>query len=278
MIVILGENDKHTMRREIELVYPAADRPRGVRIVCRAGRPYEIDDLVRVSIASARNVIVLAGSRQPRVADQETIARAAPQALPAGLVISGAVIAEINCAETQCMLRTIAHRAGNGPERGIGPHSRSVVSFSETHGDGYHDAAAGEAIGIKPSALVDALMIAHALRPSVASAARAHVRQGLVDRELPGAARAAAAGLTFGGTVRRFPSASVFGVQGADGHAALAPPDTRPLRKHDRLIAIVSDRPDTVRIAPCRRRRRRLRRGRSATRSGTRSAPRRRSA
>ena len=252
MIVILGENDKHTMRREIELVYPAADRPRGVRIVCRAGRPYEIDDLVRVSIASARNVIVLAGSRQPRVADQETIATAlALQALPAGLVISGAVIAEINCAETQCMLRTIAHRAGNGPERGIGPHSRSVVSFSETHGDGYHDAAAGEVIGIKPSALVDALMIAHALRPSVGQALlelTSAKGSSIVSFRVPPAL--VAAGLTFGGTVRRFPSASVFGVQGADGHVALAPPDTRPLRKHDRLIAIVSDRPDTVRIAP----------------------------
>ena len=66
VIVVLGENDRYRMKREINLVYPKATRPRGVRVICREGLTTEIDDLMRVSIASARTVIVLAASRRPR--------------------------------------------------------------------------------------------------------------------------------------------------------------------------------------------------------------------
>ena len=73
-IVVLGELDEVEMREEVSISYPHMRRrwPR-VRVQFWQGKPYELDDLERVAVSAARHVIVLGGSRQPRVADSHVV-------------------------------------------------------------------------------------------------------------------------------------------------------------------------------------------------------------
>ena len=62
------------MRDEIAMSYPDWRRrwPR-VRVICREGKPYEGDDLVRICIGCAKRIVVLGASKKPRVADSLAI-------------------------------------------------------------------------------------------------------------------------------------------------------------------------------------------------------------
>ena len=83
-IVVLGEQDHLEMAEDSRVAYPdwRAKFPR-VRLTFWQGKPFEVDDLERVSIAHARHIIVLGCSREPRVADSQVVATlCAMQCLP----------------------------------------------------------------------------------------------------------------------------------------------------------------------------------------------------
>ena len=62
------------MREEMAIIYGKLGRKwPHVRFYFWEGKPYEVDDLGRVSAASARHIIVLGGSEQPRIADSLVI-------------------------------------------------------------------------------------------------------------------------------------------------------------------------------------------------------------
>lgn len=88
------------MRTELRTAYPDWKRRyRGVKIMLQTGKPYEIDDLNRVSVHCARHIVVLGGSRRPRVADSHMLTTVcALRCLPDGrdLKPNTLVVAEVS--------------------------------------------------------------------------------------------------------------------------------------------------------------------------------------
>lgn len=73
-IVVLGELDPIEMRMEVNIAYPDwRNKWRKVRVRYCQGKPFEVDDLLKVSVYAAERVIVLGASRKPRVADSQML-------------------------------------------------------------------------------------------------------------------------------------------------------------------------------------------------------------
>jgi len=87
-IVVLTEMDEQQMFSEVAIVYPDWRR-RWPKVVLRymQGKPYEIADLMRVSVYAAHHVMVLGLSRRPREADSQVI-NAVRAALPSDLDVA----------------------------------------------------------------------------------------------------------------------------------------------------------------------------------------------
>eukprot|EP00927_Polykrikos_kofoidii_P003255 TRINITY_DN11294_c0_g2_i1.p1 TRINITY_DN11294_c0_g2~~TRINITY_DN11294_c0_g2_i1.p1 ORF type:complete len:787 (-),score=143.39 TRINITY_DN11294_c0_g2_i1:42-2276(-) len=68
-IVILSERDEMDMWSEIHHHFPDRKSLQGQKIVARHGSPYEVDDLVKVSAASAQEIVVLGRSGGSRESD-----------------------------------------------------------------------------------------------------------------------------------------------------------------------------------------------------------------
>ena len=69
-IVVLGELDTLEMRMEVSIAFPDWGKKWSkVRVRYYNGKPYEVDDLLKVAVYAAERVIVLGCSRRPRVAD-----------------------------------------------------------------------------------------------------------------------------------------------------------------------------------------------------------------
>ena len=73
-IVVLGELDEAAMRSEIRTAFPAWARAfPDVTCVCRRGKPFEVEDLAKVSAQAAATIIVLGASRSSREADAQSV-------------------------------------------------------------------------------------------------------------------------------------------------------------------------------------------------------------
>ena len=76
-IVILGDVDEQLMRSELRLTFPEWRRhwPH-IECICIQGRPFEVNDLAKVSVHSASIVVALACSRNLRNSDSQTATHA----------------------------------------------------------------------------------------------------------------------------------------------------------------------------------------------------------
>jgi len=100
-LVILSDNDRFETERIIKMFmnkYP--DLRSSVRVTCWEGDPQESDDLLRVSIRSAKNIIILGPGGDSQRSDQEVLRTIlAIQGLPGitvgGDPIKGQIIAEV---------------------------------------------------------------------------------------------------------------------------------------------------------------------------------------
>ena len=73
-LVVLGELDVYEMRDEVRVVYrDFPERFPRVKLHFWQGKPHEVDDLERVSVARASHIIVLGNSRDHRTADSLVI-------------------------------------------------------------------------------------------------------------------------------------------------------------------------------------------------------------
>ena len=83
-ICIFGDFDPFEMREEVAVAYRDFKRrwPR-VKLLYWRGKPHEVDDLERVSVSSARHIVLLGASRDSRTADSLVLsALCALQCLP----------------------------------------------------------------------------------------------------------------------------------------------------------------------------------------------------
>ena len=113
-IVVLGELDTREMKEEVAVAFPDWGRRfPGVHLTFRQGKACEVDDLMRVSVRSARCVIVLGASRRPCVADANAITSiSALRCLPEGHKLSRStlVVAELNLMQNVSVARQVAVR------------------------------------------------------------------------------------------------------------------------------------------------------------------------
>ena len=121
-IVVLGELDTREMKEEVAVAFPNWGRRfPGVHLTFRQGKACEVDDLMRVSVRSARCVIVLGASRRPCVADANAITTcSALRCLPEGHKLSRStlVVAELNLMQNVSVARQVAgHSMGLSRER-----------------------------------------------------------------------------------------------------------------------------------------------------------------
>ena len=73
-IVVLGELEPLEMRMEVAVAFPQWKSTWSrVRVRYYRGKPYEVDDLLKVAVYAAERVIVLGCSRRPRVADSQML-------------------------------------------------------------------------------------------------------------------------------------------------------------------------------------------------------------
>ena len=73
-IVVLGELDPIEMQMEVKVAFPDwTAKWRKVRLRFKQGKPFEVDDLEKVSVHSAARIIVLGNSRKPRDADAQML-------------------------------------------------------------------------------------------------------------------------------------------------------------------------------------------------------------
>ena len=70
----LGDETRLEIREEVEITYPGWRRQfPGVRLIMRQGKPYEVDDLSKVSLHAARKVVVMGTGHSPSHADSHTL-------------------------------------------------------------------------------------------------------------------------------------------------------------------------------------------------------------
>uniref|UniRef100_A0A7S4RXS3 Uncharacterized protein n=1 Tax=Alexandrium monilatum TaxID=311494 RepID=A0A7S4RXS3_9DINO len=103
-IVILAEEDEMVMWNEIRRHFPKASERK--HYICRRGCPYECDDLMKASAASAHDIVVLGSMGRAREADLDAVrtvvALAALTEQP-----SGNIIAEVRSPESAAVIRSI---------------------------------------------------------------------------------------------------------------------------------------------------------------------------
>ena len=94
-ICLFGDFDPFEMREEVAVAYrDFRSRWPRVKLMYWRGKTHEVDDLERVSVASARHILLLGASREPRVADSLVLSSlCALQCLPRAPVAD--VIVEI---------------------------------------------------------------------------------------------------------------------------------------------------------------------------------------
>jgi hypothetical protein len=209
-IIVLGDLPKEKMEAEIRTQLQLNSV--GSRIHCREGKTYEVDDLQRVSIASARVVLVLGASRQPQKADSRTVTTL--------LALHAVRMGSLVLAEVQ--------------------QTQTVDVLAGLFGEGK---APFDVVGITASTVVDQILSQCALDPMVGAALIEILTfddDALVvsdpvskSKKLRGLA-----GEPFTAGQKLFPMGVVFGIIEATGTLLIAPPKTRRFAGGDRLIMV----------------------------------------
>jgi len=118
-IVVLGDLDPIEMRMEVNIAFPTWSKQwRRVRLRFMQGKPYEVDDLQKVSVFSAARVIVLGCSRRPRVADAQMLTTiCALRCLPENQDLTPAtkVIAEMKQSQNMPVVLHLGNTSSPGP-------------------------------------------------------------------------------------------------------------------------------------------------------------------
>jgi hypothetical protein len=207
-IIVLGDLPEEKMHLEIRTQLQHINSSVRSRIYVRQGKPYEVDDLDRVSISSARCVIVLGSSRVPRIADSRTVTTLlALHAVRQGSL----VLAEVHQTQT---VDVLAGLFGEGK-------------------------APFDVVGVTASGVVDQILSLCALEPTVGAALIEILTfddDALVVSEQ--CASLNLVGQTFSAAQDRFPLGVVFGLVEPNGTLLIAPPKDRRFAGGDRLIMV----------------------------------------
>jgi hypothetical protein len=202
-IVVLAERDEVEMMSDVTDYLSHKLRRHEVR--CRRGTPYNPNDLLRVSIASASDVIVLGASGSPHESDIEVM-----QILVAmgsmNEPVHGRIIAEVRCSESAPKVQTLLPNTCGIP-------ARSAVSHLLCH------MATNPAIGICFTSLC-----------SFASGTEFYAVP--VKDEF---------GATFGSARMHFSTSLCVAVRSLTEGVIIAPPDSYALRSDDVLIVLAYD-------------------------------------
>ena len=200
------------------------------------GKPYEVDDLMKVAVYAAERVIVLGCSRKPRVADSQMLTTiCALRCLPGArfLTPNTNVIAELKQPQTEPV---VLHIGGDmeSPNRPVGDAENGLTNQAPQH-----------PLNITPvvgNHATNAIMALAALDPSAGLALLDLMNFSGDQIETISCATFTQKGPTTFGMLRNsFNSATPLGIQTARGTIILAPPDEQPVDEHTSLLVIALD-------------------------------------
>ena len=234
-IVVLGELDPLEMRMEVAIAFPDWRRRwRRVHVRYYRGKPYEVDDLLKVAVYSAERVIVLGCSRRPRVADAQILTTiCALRCLPGKRFLTPKtnVIAELKQPQNEPVVR---HIGGD-----IAPSAPLGVAA-----DGSEDASLSHPLFLTPvvgNFATNAIMSLCALDPSAGLALLDLMNFSGDQIETISCKTFTQKGTTTFGVLRNsFNAATPLGVQEGE-RILLAPPDSHEIGPDTSLLVIAAD-------------------------------------
>mmetsp|Transcript_22038 Transcript_22038/g.41214 ORF Transcript_22038/g.41214 Transcript_22038/m.41214 type:complete len:950 (-) Transcript_22038:48-2897(-) len=208
-VVILAEIDAIQMRQSIDDFLPRTrcfGRKPPYQFSCREGCPHDPNDLDKVSVASAQDVIVLGQAGNSRDSDLE-VARVVLALASLPQELSGRVLAEVRCADTSPALGTILLTHIEGI------HARSTVN--------------------RMLCLMACKPVVGDLLSTFSSFASGEEMYCVRVPSLTGS--------TFSEACHSFSAALVIGIKPAEGQVILAPEDDRLIASTDQLVVIAQD-------------------------------------
>lgn len=204
VVVVLSSIPRPRMIAELAHQLPLKDR-KGTTIICRNRSPLLISDLLWVSSATAKAVVILASTGDPDKADAESL-RTMLSLCSLGYPVQGHIVAEVRDIDNEPLLRLLA-----------GSSCETLVT---------HD-------------VLGRLMLMSARQPGLA-----RVYESLLGfeghefymREWP-----ELVGLRFGDLMDRFPDAIPIGLGFANGSTLLKPPNDRRVKAGESIIVLAED-------------------------------------
>jgi len=233
-IVVLGELEPLEMQMEVSIAFPEwRKRWRKVKVRYYQGKPYEVDDLLKVAVYAAERVIVLGGSRRPRVADSQMLTTiCALRCLPDArfLTHNTNVIAELKQPQTEPVVMHIGGdtEPGSGGSQQAPSHPLVITPVVGNHS-------------------TNAIMSLAALDPSAGLALLDLMNFSGDQIETISCATFTARGKTTFGVLRNsFNSATPLGIKQKDKETGLdviclAPSDDHEIDEHTFLLVIALD-------------------------------------
>lgn len=246
-IVVLGELDTVEMRTEVAIAFPDwRKRWKRVRVRYYNGKPYELDDLLKVAVYAAERVIVLGCSRQPRVADSQVLTTiCALRCLPGNKTLNPAttVIAELKQRQNEPV---VLHIGGEGEEL---PAAPAAGAAADAGGEAAHESTPLSITPVVGNFAANALMSLSALDPSAGLALLDLMNfSGDQIETIPcdTFTNRGATTTTFGALRNSFTEATPLGlkiVSSKDGaeRIVLAPPDSHVIDGDTYLLVIALD-------------------------------------
>ena len=220
--------------REVSIAFPEwRKRWRKVKVRYYQGKPYEVDDLLKVAVYAAERVIVLGGSRRPRVADSQMLTTiCALRCLPDArfLTHNTNVIAELKQPQTEPVVMHIGGdtEPGSGGSQQAPSHPLVITPVVGNHS-------------------TNAIMSLAALDPSAGLALLDLMNFSGDQIETISCATFTARGKTTFGVLRNsFNSATPLGIKQKDKETGLdviclAPSDDHEIDEHTFLLVIALD-------------------------------------
>lgn len=210
-IVILCMQDEHEMRQEIADHLPKHNHV----VVCRKGCPYDANELLRVSIGSASDVIVLGQACSPRESDLEVVRVILGLAALPEPALSGRVIAEVKCADMAPVVEALLTKS---PDSCVGPVAEAIHARSTVH----------------------RMLCLMAVKPVVGDAL-AGLSSFEYGEELYCVEAPDLWGHDFKTACQFFSQGLCIGIKPEDKQVIMAPDDDHPIEPTDRLLLIAAD-------------------------------------
>eukprot|EP00930_Biecheleria_cincta_P001560 TRINITY_DN102696_c0_g1_i1.p1 TRINITY_DN102696_c0_g1~~TRINITY_DN102696_c0_g1_i1.p1 ORF type:complete len:931 (-),score=142.35 TRINITY_DN102696_c0_g1_i1:187-2604(-) len=212
VVAVLAPESKTDMESQLEYQLPARRR-KGTRVVFRSGSPLVVSDLSRVSMESAKAIIILATPGSADQADADTL-RTMLSIRSSNCNLLSYVVAEVRDIDNEPLVKLVG-----------GPSVETMVS---------HD-------------MIGRLMLMSVRQPGLAK-----VYEGLLGfegdefymNEWP-----ELEGVEFGELAERFPDAVPIGIKSESGKLMLHPPINYELKEGDQVVVIAEDN-DTYKPEP----------------------------